>query len=240
MVFDSNITRRLNNIIHSVVLLLSLCLILLISYDTFTGRIFPYNHFYMVFQFWVCVVFILSFFCQWYLAERRAHYFFMYLPMLLVSIPYLNILMAFNVETDAEVFYYLRFLPLLRAAVAVAIVIGAISKSRIVGLFASYMCIMALVVYSASLIFLQREQLVNPDVTNYSNSLWWCCLETTTLGAPINPMTPTGKVLAVVLSVMGMIMFPLFTVYLTSLVRKYFKLSKQTDAATNSKKNDTA
>ena len=225
MVFDSNTTRHLNNIIHSVVLLLSLCLIVLISYDTFTGRTFPYNHFYMLFQFWVCIVFILAFFCQWYLAERRTHFFFAYLPMLLVSVPYINILMALHVDTDAGAFYFLRFVPLLRAAVAVAIVINAISKSRIVGLFASYICIMALVVYSASLIFLQREQLVNPDVTSYATSLWWCCLETTTLGAPINPMTPTGKVLGVILSGMGMIMFPLFTVYLTSLVRRYLNLN---------------
>jgi hypothetical protein len=34
-------------------------------------------------------------------------------------------------------------------------------------------------------------------------------------------VTPTGKVLAAVLSAMGVIMFPLFTVYLSETLRKY-------------------
>jgi hypothetical protein len=51
--------------------------------------------------------------------------------------------------------------------------------------------------------------------------VWWCALEFTTIGAPINPVTPTGKVLAAVLSAMGVIMFPLFTVYLSETLRKY-------------------
>ena len=54
----------------------------------------------------------------------------------------------------------------------------------------------------------------------------------TTIGAPVNPFTPTGKVLAAVLSGMGMIMFPLFTVYLTQMIRKYLSHTHQTAVAT--------
>lgn len=223
MTLDDTTRRRIRSWLHAVVLLLSLALIVLISYDTFTHRPFLNNHVYMTFQFWVCVVFILDFFIQLYIAPDRWKFFRHYFLFLLISIPYLNIITQAGVVLTNQELYLVRFIPLIRAAAALAIVISYVSKNKIVGLFATYMAIMVIVVYFASLIFLQREQGVNPDITGYWTSLWWCCLETTTIGAPINPVTPTGKVLAFVLSGMGMIMFPLFTVYLTDMVRKYMK-----------------
>lgn len=217
-----------------VVLVLSLGLIVFISYDTFTGTPFLSNPVYMHFQFWVCMVFIMDYCINVYLAPRRAHYAWRYLPFLLVSVPYLNIILWGGFKVSPHVMYYIRYVPLIRAGVAVAIVISFVSKNRIVGLFATYTTIMVLVVYFSSLIFLQREQPVNPQIDGYWTSLWWCSLECTTIGAPINPMTPTGKILAFVLSAMGMIMFPLFTVYLTSIVTKYFK-HKQLAAAAKKK-----
>lgn len=220
----SDTTRsKIQNLLSTVVLVLSIALIVFISYDTFTHRPFLNNHVYMTFQFWVCVVFILDFFIRLFMEKDRWRYFRRYFFFLLVSIPYLNIITHVGVVLTNEQLYLVRFIPLIRAAAAMAIVVSYVSKNKIVGLFATYMSIMVLVVYFASLIFLQREHGVNPDITGYWTSLWWCCLETTTIGAPINPVTPTGKVLAAVLSGMGMIMFPLFTVYLTDLVRKYMK-----------------
>lgn len=227
------ITRtKIQSMAHTVVLLLSLGLILFISYDTFAGIPFLSDSVYMSFQFWVCMVFLVEFFLELYLAKNRWKYFRRYFLFFLVSIPYLNILMHTDIAVGPEALYYLRFIPLIRAAVALAIVISFVSSSKIVGLFATYMSIMLLVVYFASLIFFEREHPVNSQITDYWMSLWWCCLETTTIGAPINPVTPTGKILAAVLSGMGMIMFPLFTVYLTDTVRKYMKAPKTQNAPT--------
>ena len=102
-----------------------------------------------------------------------------------------------------------------------AIVVGYISKNRITSLLASYIVIMLSVVYFSSLIFLYREQPVNPMVTNYGNALWWAFTTSTSVGCSINPMTVTGKILAVVVACTGITMFPLFTVYLTSLITRY-------------------
>ena len=46
-------------------------------------------------------------------------------------------------------------------------------------------------------------------------------MNATTLGCPIDPVTVTGKIIGCVVSVSGIIMFPLFTVYFTSLIRRY-------------------
>lgn len=231
MNLNEKLRSRLPAALHMVVLVLSLGLIVFISYDTFTNTAFLDNPVYMHFQFWVCMVFIADYLLNSYLAPGSLHYAWRYLPFLLVSIPYLNIIVWGHLDVSPQLMYYIRYVPLIRAGVAVAIVISFISKNRIVGLFATYTTIMVLVVYFSSLIFLQRELPVNPQVDGYWTSLWWCCLECTTIGAPINPMTPTGKILAFVLSAMGMIMFPLFTVYLTSIVTKYFQHKKLAQTA---------
>lgn len=221
----------IHRILQSIIFVLSILLIVFISYDTFTHRPFLNNHSYMVFQFWVCLVFITDFFIRLYLADNRWKFFRRYFLFLLISIPYLNIIMQFSITLTDQQLYFIRFIPLARAAYALAIVLSFISHNRIVGLFTAYMSVMLLVVYFASLIFLEREEPVNPAITGYWTSLWWCALETTTIGAPINPVTPVGKILAAILSGMGMMMFPLFTVYLTNMVKRYLGKPVDTTAA---------
>ena len=44
-----------------------------------------------------------------------------------------------------------------------------------------------------------------------------------TVGCDISPVTVPGKIVAVVLPIMGMVIFPLFTVYLTNYVQRKAK-----------------
>ena len=208
-------------IVHSAVLVLSVALIVFISYEIFNNIEFLNDKVYMTFQLCVCIFFMLDYFlCVW-LADNRRRYALRNIGFLIISIPYLNLIDLFGIYPNPEVLYYIRFIPLLRGAWAMAIVVSYVSTNRIVGIFASYLSIMLLVLYFASILFYSREHPVNPGVPTYWSSLWWCSLEMTTIGAPVNPFTPTGKVLAALLAGMGMIMFPLFTVYLTQILKKY-------------------
>lgn len=63
------------------------------------------------------------------------------------------------------------------------------------------------------------EQKVNPEVKDYSDALWWAFMDVTTVGSNIIAITPTGRILSVLLAALGMMMFPIFTVYVTSLVQ---------------------
>lgn len=215
--------HKLSNDLNLLVFALALALVVFISVDTFMQKPFLTNPVYMRFQLWVCVIFVIEFFVQVYLADRHWHYFWHNIGFLLVSVPYLNIIARFNLQLDEQQLYFLRFVPLLRAAFAMALVIRYVSTSRIVGIFWSYVSIVFMMVYFASLIFFEQEQPVNPGVPDYWSSLWWCSLEATTIGAPVNPVTVVGKVLAALLSAMGVIIFPLFTVYLGDVVQKYIK-----------------
>lgn len=206
---------------HWVIIILSVLLIVYISVDTFQGINFLKNRSYMTFQLWVCIVFIADFFIELAIAEDRWRYVRGHLLFLLLSIPYLNIIDSLGIPVSEADLFFVRFIPLARGVLAMAIVVGYISKNRITSLLASYIVIMLSVVYFSSLIFLYREQPVNPMVTNYGNALWWAFTTSTSVGCSINPMTVTGKILAVVVACTGITMFPLFTVYLTSLITRY-------------------
>lgn len=213
-----------------VVLILSMLLIVWISIDTFKRVNFLNNHAYMTFQFWVCVVFVVDFFIGLYYAERKGRYFWHRFVFLLLSIPYLNIINQMDIHLSHDALYFVRFIPLARGALALSIVISYVSSNAVTSLFMSYLSIMILVGYFCSLIFYEREAGVNPEVNSYWTALWWSAMNMSTVGCYINPVTVSGKIVAVILPVSGMIIFPLFTVYLTDYVTRAVKKTRKEDA----------
>lgn len=212
------IEHRVTAVMNFIVLALSVLLIVWISIDTFEKENFLQNHIYMQFQFWVCMVFILDFFVGLWYAEDRWRFFRHRLVFLLLSIPYLNIINQTDIQLDPSELYFLRFVPLGRGALAVSIVVGYLSSNAISSLFMSYIVILIMLAYFCSLIFFQREHAINPQIDTYWTALWWTMMNLSTVGCYINPMTIAGKIIAVVLPISGMIIFPLFTVYLTNYV----------------------
>lgn len=232
--------RIIMTFMNIVVLLLSAALIAWISYDTFKRINFLENHAYMTFQYWVCMVFILDFFLGLYYADRKWSYIKRRFWFLLLSIPVLNIVNYLNIHLSADALFFVRFIPLARGALALAIVVSYVSSNAVSSLFASYITIMLFIAYFCSLIFYQREAGVNPDVNSYWTALWWTMMNLSTVGCSISPVTVAGKIVAVVLPISGMIIFPLFTVYLTDYVTRSFKKNETPQTTTSSAKSDSA
>ena len=105
---------------------------------------------------------------------------------------------------------------MLRAAYALAIITRLLSSDRISGLFSCYIILLLTSVYFSAIIFYITEHYVNPLVTDFWNSLWWAFMNVTTVGCNINAITTTGMILAVILSAEGLILFPVFTIYITN------------------------
>ena len=204
-----------------IVLLLSLALIVFISYDTFKGINFLESRLYMNFQFWVCIIFLLDFFVQLLLSEDRRNYMARRWFFLLISIPYLNIIEAFNIQFSPEALYYIRFIPLVRGAYTFELVVGYISTNRAFSLLTQYAVLLVSIVYFCSLIFYYEEKAVNSNVSTYWDALYWACMDCSTVGSYINAVTVIGKFLSVVLPVAGIMMLPIFTVFVTSKVKEY-------------------
>ena len=59
----------------------------------------------------------------------------------------------------------------------------------------------------------------NTMVHNFWDALWYACMTATTAGCSIQAITPVGKVISILLALAGMMLLPVFTVYLTNIIR---------------------
>lgn len=236
--------KGVDSVLHIIVLLLSLLLVVGISIDTFRGIPFYKQSVYMKLQFWICLVFLADFVVEWILADNKKRYFATHFIFLLVSIPYLNIVDYMGWTFSPEVTYLIRFMPLIRGGYAIAIVVGWLTYNRASSLLISYITMLLAIIYFASLAFYVTEHGVNSQVKDYGDSLWWACMDVTTIGSNVIAVTPIGRVLSVLLVALGMMTFPIFTVYLTNLVGRrnkereayYKQQEKKKDEASAAKK----
>lgn len=220
-VFDFALRKRgVYGVLHILILLLSLFLVISISVDTFKNIPFYSQTFYKKVQLWICLFFLFDFVLEFFLSKDKLRYLSTHFIFFLVAIPYQNIIEYYHIVTSPEVAYFLRFVPLVRGGYALAIVVGWLSYNKASGLFVSYLTMLLATVYFSSLIFFVLEHKVNPLVSDYGDALWWAFMDVTTVGSDISAVTVTGRVLSVVLAALGMMMFPIFTVYVTSLVQR--------------------
>ena len=219
-----NYESRIYGILHILILLLSVFLIITISIDTFHNISFLNQGNYMEIQLWICSFFMFDFLLEFVLSDHKWKYLRNRFIFFLVSIPYLNIFSYLNLNFSSETYYFLRFIPLVRSGYALAIVVGWLSYNKISSLFISYVTMLMATVYFSSLIFFVLEHAVNPMVTRYTEAF----MDVTTVGSNIYAVTATGKILSVVLAALGMMMFPIFTVYVTSLLQKFNAQDKET------------
>ncbi len=219
--------KGIYGILHVIILLLSLFLIVSISVDTFRGVPFYTQSQYMKIQFWICVWFLFDFVLEFFLARHKGRYLRTHFIFFLVAIPYQNIIAYYGWTFSPEITYLLRFIPLLRGGYALAIVVGWLTYNKASSLFISYLTMLMATVYFASLAFFVMEHKVNSLVTDYGDALWWAFMDVTTVGSNIIAVTTTGRVLSVVLAALGMMMFPIFTVYITSLIQKENERKRQ-------------
>ena len=219
-----NYESRIYGILHIFILLLSVFLIITISIDTFRNISFLNQGNYMEIQLWICSFFMFDFWLEFVLSDHKWKYLRNRFIFFLVSIPYLNIFSYLNLNFSSETYYFLRFIPLVRSGYALAIVVGWLSYNKISSLFISYVTMLMATVYFSSLIFFVLEH----AVTRYTDALWWAFMDVTTVGSNIYAVTATGKILSVVLAALGMMMFPIFTVYVTSLLQKFNAQDKET------------
>lgn len=226
--YDSTLREKgIYGFLHILVLLLSLFLVVIISIDTFKGIPFYTQSMYMAVQFWVCIAFLCVFAVELLLSEHKMRYFLTHFIFLLVAIPYQNIISFMGWTFSPEVTYLIRFIPLVRGGYALAIIVSWLVSDKVSGLFVSYLTILMATIYFASLVFFIMENGVNADVKNYGDSLWWAFMDVTTIGSNVIAVTPVGRVLSVVLAALGMMMFPIFTVYITTIIEKKNKEKKE-------------
>lgn len=198
-------------------LLAGITLIVALSIEVLTGNHLSYSNWYLWLQFVVCVIFILDFAHALFVGGRDYRSELTNMLLLLISIPYLNILHWADITPDRGVSVVVSALPLLRAFVAMGVVVQWMLQGRATRIFGAYIFTVVGFTYLAALMFYDYEVNVNEHLHGFGNALWWAWMNVTTVGAAIFPVTAIGKVLAVILPSLGMMFFPIFTIYVTNL-----------------------
>ncbi|MEG0815540.1 MAG: ion channel [Mucinivorans sp.] len=179
----------------------------------------------------VCAVFMADFVVRGSVSTNKWRYFWRNFLFFLISIPYLNILYYTHLEVSSETYFVLRLIPLIRGGFGIAIVISFFTRSRIASLFLTYVVTIIATAYFASLVFYALEKGINPSVVNFSDALWWAFMDVTTVGSNVYAVTGVGRVMSVILAGAGMMMFPIFTAYITSKFQTMIRAPKVGDTA---------
>lgn len=210
--------QRLLTLMHWLVLIAAGGLIAWITRDTLRGVQFLDSPDYRKFQLGVCLLFQLDILVEFIVAPRKLRYLGRNILFILVSIPYMNILDITGVHIAQEALYALSFVPMVRAAFVFAIITGALTSSRALSTFYVYLIWVCASLFFAALMFYEGEHYINSDVDNFWISLWWACMSMTTAGCYITPISTTGNILEIFLAAEGMMLIPVFTVYITRAV----------------------
>lgn len=162
----------------------------------------------------ICLIFLCDFFLRWAAAERGTHFVLHNLLFLLISIPYLNLIHWAGIDLSRSLGMLFGLIPLLRAFLAMVIVAGWLVNNNVRRLLAAYIFTVVVFTYISALIFYDYEAPVNPALHGFGNALWWAWMNVATVGAAVFPVTAVGKLFSVLLPLVGMMFFPIFTTYI--------------------------
>lgn len=217
---ENDRSKHLSRTLDAVAIVASLLLLFSLTLDITMRKSYVLSAGVEELQLIVCMVFIMDFIVQAMTSRVPSRYFVRNLFLLIVSIPYLNMLQWGGVELPKELYIFLKLLPIVRGGVGVYQLVRYVTSSRVSTIMWSYIMLIVLLAYLSALIFYAYEEGVNGAVDNFGTALWWAGLNVTTVGAPLFAKTTIGKVLTVLLPGLGMVLFPLLTVYVTHLVQR--------------------
>lgn len=209
-------------IISILTLVASILLLASLSLEVLYSRAFAeFSELYTWAMLVVCIIFLADFFMLMLASDKPWRFFVRNFAMLLLSIPYHFIINLLGVELDHLMTMILSGVVMLRAVMALLITLRWLIERRATRLLWAYISTVVMCTYFASLLFYEYESPVNSTVKNFGDALWWAAMNLTTVGAEIFPVTAIGKIICVLLPVLGTAMFPVLTVYITSLYNRH-------------------
>lgn len=220
--------------LHIVVICAAALLIFIITRDTFENVTFLSDPFYLKFQLWICVLFMFEIIIDFIFGTKTWSHRLIDALFFVLCIPFANVIDYLGWQVSGEIFFLLRLLPMLRATYIIVQVSSTMKTDTMTNLFKAYIILFVVVVYFSSLMFYVEEHPVNDGVDTYWSALWWTIMTLTTAGCYITEVTTVGKILSVVLSGGGLILFPVFTVYVANAVNGTSNATNQDASTTDS------
>ncbi len=208
-------------ILDPIVVLASVTLLIALSIEIIGESQSQFSGWFINLQSVICAIFIIDFGLIMMLDKRPWRYFASHILVLIISLPYLSFLPSYGNHLHSELTTFIGMMPQLRAFLALYIVLRwIVRKPTVRRLFCAYILTVATLTYIAALLFYNSEIEANEHLSNFGDALWWAAMGLTTVGATIAPITTTGKILSVVMPLMGMMMLPISTSYLINIYKQ--------------------
>ncbi len=214
------IMKHVLQILNVTVILGSVAIIVFMSLEILSPRLIHNDQSAVTFHFFISMLFLFDFFVRMGRAKRKVRFFFRNFLFFMVSLPFLSFITWFDWNVDQSTQLIVRYLPFFRAIYGFMMVFRYLTRSRITNLFYTYLVLVLATTYFCSLLFFAVEKGVNPDILSFDDALWWALMDMTTCGSNIVPTTAVGRVIAVVLAASGMMLFPIFTVFITNIFKR--------------------
>ncbi|MBE6181272.1 MAG: two pore domain potassium channel family protein [Rikenellaceae bacterium] len=209
------IRSKLRNFSEILRVIAGTILLISFSWEILTATSHHFSATYLTIQLIVCLIFISDLLIRWRITSSHQSFLIPNLFFLLISIPYLNIIQWLHIIPHHDWAILIGIIPILRAFLALYLVlVWIIRKNRVKMLFWAYILTVVLFTYLSALVFYHYEYPVNDKLTGFGNAMWWAWMNVTTVGAEIFAVTSIGKIITVLLPILGMLFFPIFTSYI--------------------------
>ena len=159
----------------------------------------------------ICVFFLFDFFIRFYKAESKLQFMKWGWIDLISSIP------SFDAFRFGRLLRLIRLFRVLRAFRSTKHVINNIYKKKSNGAFTTVAIIAILTLIFSSISILQFENAPNSNIKTAEDALWWACSTISTVGYGDKfPVTTEGRIIGVVLMIVGGGLFGTMTGFFAS------------------------
>ena len=215
MAESKSLLNRAVNIFNTISLGASVLLLIGISFEVTDGDKSGFTVWYRTLQLVVCSIFFVTALFRLTVKQYRREHWFRDSIFAIASIPYIDILEWSGADIAQRSERLLAFAPVVISIMATVVIFEWLVEGRKKRLMAAYILTVTMFTYISALAFYDCEMGLNSHLTSFGDALWWACMNVTTVGAEIFPVTAVGKVICVLLPVVGMMFFPIFTVYVS-------------------------
>lgn len=164
---------------------------------------------------WICIAFLCDIVVRFVRSSQKIRFALRNCLFFVISIPYLTLIELSGLSLSPLGYLFLHGMMLLRGAYGLVVVVSWITTSKLSNLLFSYLSILLASTYFASLVVYEIEQGINSQINSYSDAIWWACMDVTAVGSSITPITAMGRIISVILALLGMCLFPIVTAYIT-------------------------
>ena len=176
----------------------------------------------------VCSIFMVDFLYYFNKAESKKKYIKSRWIDFVSSIPFVGVFRLLRIARVVRFIKLFRLMKILRGAKGSVYIFRFLFGSKLQNILISYILILIVVIFYASLAFYSFEKEVNPNINEYFDSIWWSFITVTSVGyGDVYPITKIGKIIAMVLTLSGMGLFSVVTAELAAKFLTYIRIDSQ-------------